>query len=195
MVTSYMFKKMISTLLGSCLIAIGINYFVIPNHLVDGGIIGLGLIAKYTFGLKPGLTIILLSLPLYIYAWFRFRTYFYNGMHGLLVSSFLIDYFHPLSSLNTAPILISALTGGFLIGTGIGIMLYTKTSTGGTDLLALMISKATSLNVGMIILFIDGLVILLGSTVIKETTIFYSSLMVIVIGLTTSLITKNAANE
>ncbi|GAA0589059.1 hypothetical protein GCM10009001_01190 [Virgibacillus siamensis] len=188
-----MFKKMISTLLGSCLIAIGINCFVIPHHLVDGGIIGLGLIAKYTIGLKPGLTIILLSLPLYMYAWFYFRTYFYNGIHGLLVSSFLIDLFHPLSTLHTAPILISALTGGVLIGTGIGMMLYTKISTGGTDLLALMISKSTSLNVGMVILFIDGLVILIGSTVIKETTIFYSSLMVGVVGLTTSVITKKSS--
>ncbi|WP_077327921.1 YitT family protein [Virgibacillus siamensis] len=188
-----MIKKMISTLFGSCLIAIGINCFVIPNHLVDGGIIGLGLIAKYSFGFKPGLTIIVLSLPLYIIAWFRFRTYFYNGMHGLLISSFLIDYFHPLSTLHTAPVLISALTGGLFIGTGIGIMLLAEISTGGTDLLALMVAKVTSLNVGMIILFIDGVVILLGSTVIKETTIFYSSLMVAVIGLTTSIITKNSS--
>ncbi len=193
MVNASMLNKIISTLFGSCLIAIGINCFVIPHHLVDGGIIGLGLIAKYTFGLKPGLTIIILSLPLYIYAWFHFRTYFYNGMHGLLVSSCLIDYFHPLSTLNTVPILISALTGGVVIGAGIGIMLYTKISTGGTDLLALMISKSTSLNVGMVILFIDGLVILIGSTVIKETTIFYSSLMVGVIGLTTSVITKKSS--
>ncbi|SDQ27369.1 Uncharacterised 5xTM membrane BCR, YitT family COG1284 [Virgibacillus salinus] len=185
-----MFKKIISILAGSVFIAIGINYFAIPHHLVDGGIIGLGLIAKYTLGLKPGLTIIVLSLPLYIYAWFHFRSYFYNGLHGLLVTSLLIDYFHPLSSWDTAPILVSAITGGFMIGTGIGIMLLTKTSTGGVDLLALMIAKSTTLNVGIIILIIDSIVILFGWIIIQETTIIFSSLMVIMIGLTTFTITK-----
>lgn len=185
-----MFKKIISIFIGSFCIAIGVNYFVIPHHLIDGGIIGLGLIAKYTLGLKPGLTIIILSLPLYIYAWFHFRSYFYNGLHGLLVTSFLIDYFHPLSSWHTAPIIISALTGGFLIGTGIGVMLLTKTSTGGIDLLALMIAKATSLNAGIIIFIIDSFVLLLGWALMQEGTIIYSSLMVIIIGLTTYTIIK-----
>ncbi|MFB4169893.1 YitT family protein [Virgibacillus sp. JSM 102003] len=189
-----MLKKIISILFGGFFIAIGINYFAIPHHLVDGGIIGLGLIAKYTLGLKPGLTIIVLSLPLYIYAWFHFRSYFYNGLHGLLVTSLLIDYFHPLSTWHTAPILVSAITGGFLIGTGIGIMLLTKTSTGGVDLLALMIAKSTSLNVGIIIFIIDCIVILFGWTVIQETTIIFSSLMVTMIGLTTFTITKYYAS-
>ncbi|WP_164668190.1 YitT family protein [Virgibacillus doumboii] len=184
-----MLQKIASILIGSIFIGIGVNYFVIPNHLIDGGIIGLGLISKYTLGLKPGLTIIVLSLPLYVYAWFRFRTYFYNGLHGLLVSSLLIDYFHPLSSWHTAPILISAISGGFLIGTGIGIMMLTKTSTGGIDLLALMIARVTSFNVGVIIFIIDSIVILFGWLIIQEATIIYSSLMVIMIGVTTFTIT------
>lgn len=182
--------KIISVLIGSTFIAIGINYFVIPNHLIDGGIIGLGLIAKYALGLKPGLTIIVLSLPLYIVAWFRYRSYFYNGLHGLLVSSFLIDFFHPLSSFHSVPILIGSIFGGLLIGTGVGIMLLVKISTGGSDLLALMLAKFTSLNVGIFILFIDSLVILFGWLVIQEATIIYSSLMVMMIGLTTYAITS-----
>ncbi|MGY0693306.1 YitT family protein [Virgibacillus sp. FSP13] len=185
-----MIQKIISIISGSIFVAIGINYFLIPNHLLDGGIIGLGLISKYTLGLKPGLTIIVLSLPLYIIAWFRYRTYFYNGLHGLLVSSFFIDYFHPLSQMHTAPILISSLFGGLMIGTGIGIMMLTKTSTGGTDLLALMLAKLTSLNVGIFILLMDSLVILFGWIVIQEATITYSAILVFMVGLTTYVITS-----
>ncbi|WP_090234601.1 YitT family protein [Lentibacillus halodurans] len=186
-----MLQKIASIIIGSMLIAIGINYFIIPNHLVDGGIIGLGLISKYTLGLQPGLTIIVLNLPLYIYAWFHFRSYFYNGIHGVLASSFFIDYFHPLMALHTPPILISAITGGFVLGSGIGIMLLTKVSAGGGDLLALMLTKVIQLNVGIIILIIDGFVILLGWLTIQETTVLYSGVMVGMVGLTTFTITKS----
>nr|WP_029329176.1 YitT family protein [Lentibacillus jeotgali] len=190
-----MLKKTASVLAGSILIAIGINYFIIPNHLVDGGVIGLGLIAKYTLGLKPGLTIIILSLPLYIYAWFHFRTYFYNGVHGLLVTALFIDYFRPLMTLHTPPILISSVTGGLLLGTGIGLMLLTKVSTGGVDLLALMLSKIVSMNVGLIILVIDSIVVLFGWFIIQETTLIYSGLMVGMVGLTTFFITGTFSEQ
>ncbi|HLS08979.1 YitT family protein [Lentibacillus sp.] len=186
-----MVQKMMSIIVGSVLIAIGINYFVIPNHLVDGGIIGLGLISKYAIGLQPGLTIILLNLPLYTYAWFHFRSYFYNGIHGVLASAFCIDYFHPLITLHTPHILISAITSGFLLGTGIGIMLLARVSVGGGDLLALMLSKVISLNVGIIILIIDSVVILLGWLIIQESTIIYSGVLVGMTGLTIFTITKS----
>lgn len=183
-------KRSIIILLGSCFISFGINFFIIPNHLINGGIIGLGIIANYAFQFKPGLTIITLSLPLYFIAWFYFRTYFYNGLHGLLVSSFFIDLFQPLSKLiETPPILISSLIGGLFIGIGIGVMLLIKASTGGGDLLALMISNLTLINVGILIFMIDSLVILIGGIVVQDAQVFFSFLMVFMIGLTTYLMT------
>lgn len=186
-----MIKKGIYVILGSVLIGIGINYFLIPNHLINGGMIGVGLIIKYAFGLKPGLTIITLSLPLYIFAFFRYKSYFYNGLHGLLISSFFIDLFHPLSLWPPTSIIISAIIGGLFVGTGVSLLLLVNASTGGGDLLALMISKASSLNVGLVILMIDIIVILSGSIAIRETTMIYSFILICVIGGTTYAITKN----
>ncbi|WP_404454078.1 YitT family protein [Virgibacillus necropolis] len=185
-----MFRKMVAILIGSLFIALGINLFIIPNHLIDGGIIGIGLIAKYTLGLKPGLTIIVLSLPIYLFAWKYVRPYFYNGLHGLLISSFFIDLFHPLSHIASFPILISALSGGVIIGIGISFMLTTKSSAGGTDLLALMISKTTRINVGILIFLIDIVVIFLGWILIPNAHIFSSGIMIAVTGLTTSVATS-----
>lgn len=185
-----MLHKLLFILIGSFFIALGINLFIIPNHLLDGGIIGIGLIAKYTLGLKPGLTIIILSLPIYLFAWKYARTYFYNGLHGLLISSFFIDLFHSLSHIASFPILISSLSGGVLIGVGISFMLTTKSSAGGTDLLALMISKKTNINVGVLIFIIDILVIFIGSVFIPDAHIINSGIMIIVVGITTSVITS-----
>ncbi|ASK62795.1 hypothetical protein CFK37_11880 [Virgibacillus phasianinus] len=185
-----MLKKTVAILIGSVFIALGINLFVIPNHLLDGGIIGIGLIAKYALGLKPGLTIIILSLPIYLFAWKYVRSYFYNGIHGLLISSFFIDLFHPLSHVASYPILISSLSGGILIGIGISFLLATKSSAGGTDLLALMVSKKTQINVGVLIFIIDIVVIFLGWLLIPNAHVIYSGIMIIVVGLTTSVITS-----
>ncbi|MBY7144025.1 YitT family protein [Virgibacillus sp. NKC19-3] len=185
-----MIKKMIVIIAGSFLIAIGINYFVIPHQLLDGGIIGLGLIGKYAFGLQPGLMIILLSIPLYVIAFLCNRKFFYNGIHGLLLSSFFIDIMHPLVSFEGTPLLISSLIGGILIGTGMGLMLLTETSTDGIELFALMLSKLTAINVGVLIFMIDGIVLWFGWVVIPDIAMIYSILLIFMIGLTTSIITS-----
>src|SRR5699024_4758519 len=122
-------------------------------------------------------------------------SYFYNGLHGLFVTSFLIDYLYPLSTWQTTPILISSLAGGLLIGIGMSILLLTNVSTDGADLLALMLSRVTTLNVGIYIFLIDSLVILFGSFVIQQSTIVYSAIMVFIIGLTTYFLTSYFANS
>jgi uncharacterized membrane-anchored protein YitT (DUF2179 family) len=185
-----MIQKALAILIGSTLIAIGINYFVIPHHLVEGGLIGVGLIGKYAFEFQPGLTIIILSSPLYLIAFFHERSLFYNGIHGLLVSSFLIDLLRPISYHSSVPIFISSLSGGFIIGIGISILLINHVSSGGMDLMALLLSKKTSINVGIFLLFFDSIIILVGSIVISETTIFYSALLVGTVGFTTLFFTS-----
>ncbi|MEN2768405.1 YitT family protein [Ornithinibacillus xuwenensis] len=184
-----MIQKAIAIVTGSIFIAIGINFFVIPHHLLDGGIIGIGLIGKYAFGFIPGLTIIILSLPLYVIAYFYYKSYFYNGIHGLLVTSFFIDLLRPIAHYSSTPIFMSSLIGGLLIGIGVSILLTNNISTGGSDLLALILARLSSINVGVIILIFDSLVILTGSIVIPQTNILYSTVLVSMVGITTFLIT------
>src|SRR5690625_6557206 len=191
-----MIKKAAFILTGSSLIAFGINYFLIPHRLINGGMIGVGLIANYAFDFRPGLTTIIVSLPLYVYAFIYYRSYFFNGLHGLLVSSFFIDLLYPLSTLPHATnIVMSAIFGGIFIGTGVSLMLLVKVSTGGGDLLALIISSATLVNVGLIIFIIDMFVILWGSFYLHETEIIlFSLIMILMVGLTTYTITRKLSN-
>ncbi|TFE00518.1 YitT family protein [Jeotgalibacillus salarius] len=181
-------KQSMAIIFGSLLLSIGINCFLVPHHLLDGGIIGLALIVHYYFEVQAGLAMILLSLPLFIYAWFFKRVYFYNSLHGLLVSSLLIDWLSPLRTFIHMPIFPSMMTGGLFIGFGIGLMLRFETSTGGTDLLAHMVSKATSINAGVLIFIIDGIVVLLGFKTLGLHTFLYSCGVITVVGATTALI-------
>jgi uncharacterized membrane-anchored protein YitT (DUF2179 family) len=185
-----MLKKMIVTIIGSIFLAIGINVFLVPHHLLDGGIIGIGLIIKYIWHVKAGLTIILLSIPLYIMAWLYYRPFFYNSLHGLLFSSLMIDVFSMLRGIIILDPMISSVIGGGLVGIGIGIMLREETSTGGTDLLAQFIAKMTNWNVGIIIFIMDALIITVGSFVIDSTSFLYSLIVVTVVGIVTTMLTQ-----
>jgi uncharacterized membrane-anchored protein YitT (DUF2179 family) len=187
-----MLKKIIITIIGSILLAIGVNVFLVPHHLLDGGIIGVGLIVKYIWHVKAGLAIILLSIPLYIMAWFYYRPFFYNSLHGLLFSSLMIDAFSLLRGVIMLDPMISSILGGALVGIGIGIMLREETSTGGTDLLAQFIAKMTNWNVGIIIFMMDALIITVGSYVIDSTSFLYSLIVVTVVGIVTTMLTQTS---
>ncbi|MFD1778660.1 YitT family protein [Fredinandcohnia salidurans] len=190
------FTKAFAILVGSTTIALGINIFLIPNKVLDGGIIGLGLIISYLFHTNAGFTIMILSIPIFIVSWFKYRSYFFNSLHGMLLSSFFIDLFHNLNQLrlHISPIL-SSFTGGILIGFGIGIMLRFETSTGGTDLLAQFFSEIVKMNVGIIILIIDVFVICLGGLFVSSDTFLLSTITILAGGITTSVCTWNLKNN
>jgi uncharacterized membrane-anchored protein YitT (DUF2179 family) len=185
-----MLKKMTITIIGSMFLAIGINVFLVPHHLLDGGIIGISLIIKYIWHVKVGLTIVLLSIPLYIMAWFYYRPFFYNSLHGLLFSSLMIDIFSVLRGIIMLDPMISSIIGGVLVGIGIGIMLREETSTGGTDLLAQFIARMTNWNVGIIIFMMDAFIIAVGSFIIDSTSFLYSLVVVTIVGIATTMLTQ-----
>ncbi|WP_369826924.1 YitT family protein [Geobacillus sp. 46C-IIa] len=183
-------RKIMAIVGGSVLLGIGINVFLVPHHLLDGGMIGLGLIAKYGWHVQAGLTMIILSVPLYLAAWFYYRPFFYNSLHGLLFSSWMIDVLSVLRGLVTLDPLLSAVIGGGLVGAGIGLMLREETSTGGTDLLAQFIAKWTGWNVGVIIFLIDACIISVGSLMIDSVPFIYSFVVVTVVGAVTTMLTS-----
>lgn len=179
-------EKIAAVLIESLLVSLGIDGFLTPYHLLDGGVIGLGLIFHYFYGWPTGLCMILLSLPLYALAWIYERRYFYYSLHGLIISSFCIDLFSFLDGKMRLGILPSTIIGGFLVGLGVGYMLRYEMSTGGTDLLAQLLTKLTSVNVGIIIFLIDGMVITSGIKIVGLEKYFYSFLTILCVGLMTT---------
>ncbi|GAB6890148.1 YitT family protein [Geobacillus stearothermophilus] len=184
-----MIKKMAAVIVGSLLLGVGINVFLVPHHLLDGGMIGLGLIAKYVWNVQAGLMMIVLSVPLYVAAWFYYRPFFYNSLHGLLFSSWMIDVLSVLRGVVALDPLWSAMIGGILVGAGIGLMLREETSTGGTDLLAQFIARLTNWNVGIVIFVIDACIISAGSLIIDSVPFVHSLVVVTVVGAVTTMLT------
>ena len=184
-------KKTVTILIGSLLIAIVINFFLVPHKLLEGGAIGISLVFHYLFDVKVGLTFLIISIPIFIFAWFFYRSFFYNGIHGMLLSSLIIDMLYPLhligGNIALSPI-ISAALGGILIGSGVGIMFLLDISDGGIDLLGQMLSKKLKLNPGIVIFGFDIVIVSIGSMLVTSTDLVSSYVTVLFVGITTSYI-------
>ncbi|WP_342567973.1 YitT family protein [Psychrobacillus sp. FSL K6-4046] len=186
----YLFKKGLVIIFGSIFIALGINMFLVPYEILDGGVIGIGLILNYLWGFKTGATIIFFSIPIFVIAWFKYREYFYNSLHGMIISSFFIDLLKPFSTIVVFDSVPSAIVGGSMVGIGIGFMLRYRTSTGGTDLIAQFISAKTGVNVGINIFVIDSLVLVVGGLLLSMDSFLLSIMTILSVAMTTSLIAR-----
>ncbi|MCM3757552.1 YitT family protein [Sporosarcina aquimarina] len=184
-------RKIIALLVGSIFIGIGLNLFLIPQGLMEGGALGISLIVHYITGTKVGLTFLLISIPIFMLTWFVYRPFFYNGIHGMLISALIIDLLAPVKESDVAiqlgPVLSSA-TGGILIGIGTGIMLRRGISIGGTDLLAQLIAKGLRTNSGLIIMLFDIIIVTVGSLSVPTVSLVLSLITVCSVGLTISAI-------
>lgn len=179
------FARWAALVLGSFLLGIGINGFLVPHHLLDGGIIGLALILHYYFDYNAGLWSALLSIPLIIYAWIKDRKQFHGSVYGMVLTAIFIDLLVPYQF--TLPIGLSAVLGGAICGIGVGLMLRYKTSTGGTDLIAYFISKATAWNIGLLIAVMDVFIVLLGFQTLGLQSVVFSSITILTAGVLASL--------
>ncbi|MGN7387309.1 YitT family protein [Sporosarcina sp. SAFN-015] len=184
-------QRAIIILIGSLLVGIGVNVFLVPFELLDGGALGISLIFHYVSDVKVGMALLLVNIPIFIGAWFFYRSFFYNGIHGLLFSSLMIDFLYPIhifgKSVLTIP-LVSAALGGIFIGAGVGMMLRNEISVGGTDLLAQMFARRMKLNPGYVIFSFDILIVTIGSILISSTQLFVSYTTVFFVGVTISLL-------
>jgi len=185
-----MAEKISAILIGSLLIGIGVNGFLVPHHLLDGGLIGIGLILHYHYDIPTGLSMILISIPIYVIIWFYNKKYIAYGLLGFLISSGMIDICSFMRETFSTNIVISSVIGGSIIGIGIGIMLRFDTSTGGTDMLAQMLSSIFKIPVGFIIFIIDGLVLLGGLKIVGLPILAASFLTIISVAIFTTLLTK-----
>ena len=187
----FLIKRAFAIVLGSVLVAIGLNGFLIPLGLLEGGALGISLIFHYLVGVKVGFTFLLVSIPIFIVAWIFYRPFFFNGVHGMLLSSLIIDMLSPLQSIGKqfmiSP-LAGAICGGIIIGIGIGVMLCLDISIGGTDLLAQMLARKLVINPGIMIFCLDVIIVIIGSRIIHTVQLSTSLITVCCVGITTSLL-------
>jgi uncharacterized membrane-anchored protein YitT (DUF2179 family) len=136
--------------------------FLIPHHLVPGGVSGIAIIVNAFTGFPVGLLIMALNVPVFLLGLRTMgKKYVLSSLAGMVVSSVLIDVFSRVLNLSPAtqnPILAS-IYGGVLLGLGLGLVFRAGASTGGSDVIGMVLSKFTGMSIGFGIMITDFLVI------------------------------------
>jgi uncharacterized membrane-anchored protein YitT (DUF2179 family) len=163
-----LFQKIVLIVLGSLIIAVGVNLFVIPNKLLSGGISGIGLMLQYIFNIPMGVTILILNIPLLILSMLKINKKFtmFTILGTISLSIFLI-LTAPLNNV-LAPVeesyrLLYCIYGGVLSGIGSGIVFSNEGSNGGMDIVAVYAKKKYDIEIGMMSFIINFLIIAVGS--------------------------------
>lgn len=158
-------------LLGAAIYAFGLTYFVVPNHLFEGGATGITLITFYLFKIPVSLMNLLINIPLFILAWKIFGAKsLYSSLLGTLALSAWLAFFEhiPLHIDLQGDLLITALIAGILLGIGLGIIFNAGGTTGGTDILARILNKYTHISMGKLLFILDFCILMLILLIFKD---------------------------
>ncbi|MDI6846240.1 MAG: YitT family protein [Candidatus Saccharicenans sp.] len=168
-------KKLIRNLLfvlaGSTIMGLGYALFLIPYHLVPGGVSGVSIILNYLFNLPVGLLIIALNIPVFMLSYrYLGKKYLVTTLLGMLTSSLLIDFFNEILKLprGTDNPVLASIYGGLLLGLGLGLVFRGEASTGGSDVIGLILNRLTGMTVGISIMLTDFVIISASGLVFKN---------------------------
>ncbi|KOP69932.1 hypothetical protein AMS59_21775 [Lysinibacillus sp. FJAT-14745] len=145
-------------IVGAAIIAIGFNVFLLPNQIASGGVSGISTILHGLFGWNPGFVQYAFNIPLFIAGvLFLGKKFGIKSFIGTITLPFIVLLTNSWGPWTDNP-LLGALFGGIVVGLGIGLVFKGNASTGGTDLLAQIITKYTGITLGTSVLLIDGII-------------------------------------
>ena len=153
----------IGLIIGCLSLSIGINMFLTPHTIAPGGLSGLSVVISKLTGLSVSTVMIVMCIPLVICSVkILGKKDSIKTLIGTLTLSLMIKLTSWLSTISaTEDPLLAAISGAIFLGAGIGIVFSVDGSTGGTDLIALMINRIfPSIPLSKCLTFIDGMVVL-----------------------------------
>ncbi|MEO0092736.1 MAG: YitT family protein [candidate division WOR-3 bacterium] len=158
-------------IVGSVIMGLAYNLFLIPHRIVPGGVNGLSIVINFLLRTPVGLVGILFNIPLFILGVKTLgKVYGIKSLFGIILSSLFIDFFTyvvPIPSATNNTIL-AAIYGGVLLGVGLGAVFRGQGSTGGTDIIGQVLNRYTNLSIGMGILITDFIIISLAALVFRK---------------------------
>ena len=154
-------QRLIMMTIGAILVAFGLEEFLVPNNIIDGGIVGLSIIISYLTQQPLGLFIFALNVPFLIYAYNRMgKTFVFSSLYSITMLSVFVSLFHYWPNV-TRDLLLACVFGGITVGMGVGLILRNNGSLDGTEMVAVGIGKSIPFSVGEIIMFFN--IFILGS--------------------------------
>jgi len=164
-------------LTGSVVFAVGVKAVALPQEFISGGMSGLCLLIYYwTQWLSPGIWYFIMNVPIFIIGWLMIsRRFFFYSIFGMLTLSWAIDQIH-----FTVPVhdpMLAAIAGGAILGTGAGITLHSLGSSGGNDVIAVLLNQKFNVRMGTFFFLFNLILFGFSLGVLDVDRVLYSLVM------------------
>lgn len=175
---------------GAFILASGFVFFINPYNIVPGGVYGIGIVVHHLIPAIPvGLFGLAMNIPLTLVGIrilgpkFGFKTVLGMVLTSVFMDTltFIIGEDDPLLLAND--LLLSCIFGGIVIGFGLGLIFRARATSGGSDIVAMILAKYTKLPLGQLLMIVDSIIVLVGLLVFKDWKIpLYSWIVIFITG-------------
>ncbi|MBE6098860.1 MAG: YitT family protein [Anaerovibrio sp.] len=148
-------KKFIILCVGACLYAAGLEIFLIPNQIIDGGVVGISIMASYLTDIEFSVFMLTINLP-FLYLGYKHigKTFSISTVIAIVLLSLWTQYFEPIAQV-TDDFFLAAIFGGIVAGAGVGLIIRNSGSLDGTEIVAIIVDKRSTFSVGEVVLFFN----------------------------------------
>ncbi|WJE17104.1 YitT family protein [Halobacillus sp. ACCC02827] len=152
--------------IGAMIAAAGLEFFLVPNDILDGGVIGLSIIASELTGWTMSIFLILLNLP-FLYIGYRKigMKFTMHTLYGVVVLSLSTAYLHHFEPV-TDDLFLATVIGAVILGTGVGLVIRTGGALDGTEIIAILVSKKRPVSVGQFIMVVNVFIFILAALLV-----------------------------
>ncbi|MDQ0415515.1 YitT family protein [Mesobacillus stamsii] len=158
-------KKIIIVVIGALLNALSLNFFLIPANVYASGFTGIAQLVSSILGefapftISTGILLLILNIPVTILSWMKVgKSFTIYSFISVLLSSFFLEIL-PVKEVST-DILLNAVFGGVIAALGVGLTLKWGASTGGMDIIAMVLSRMKDRPVGTYFFTLNGIIIM-----------------------------------
>ena len=163
--------------LGAFIAAFALECFLVPNEIIDGGIVGISIMASYLTKINLGIFLIVLNLPFLFMAFREFgKKFVLLALYSVGMLALFVNIVSDNIPVITREPLLVAIFGGGILGIGVGLVLKNDSCMDGTEIMAIKISKKYPYSVGEIIMFINVFIFSCAGFVYSWEKAMYSTL-------------------
>lgn len=163
-------------LLGATMAAVSIELFLVPNSIIDGGIIGISLILDFLTPVPFGILLVVINLPFLFFGYKHIGKNFFMSSIFAIVALAIIEFpLHPIPGVVDDP-LLATVFGGLLLGAGVGLVIRNGGALDGTEILGILLTRRLPFSVGEFVLFVNIFIFLWAGFVLGWEQAMYSIL-------------------
>lgn len=142
-------------MIGAVIAAVGLEIFLIPNNIIDGGVVGISIMSSYFTHIPIGVFTFVLNIPFFVLGYFQIgKTFTFSTLFSVVILSIAVTFLHPVPRL-TDDIFLAAVFGGIIVGVGVGIIIRNGGSLDGTEIIAIILDRRISFSIGEIVMFMN----------------------------------------